>query len=268
MPRFGRAVLGGTFDRLHVGHVALLAVAMATGRRVAIGITTARFLRLHPKPEGPAIQSYAIRRHALDRWLSTHYPRSRYALTPLEDPFGGSVGPGVDALVVSAETAKGGGRVNRERRRRGLRPVPIVIVPLVLADDLRPVSSRRIRAGEIDRLGRRRIPIDVGVAVERRGDRVPAERAIRRTFPRARIRFVPVRRAGPGVAARRARRLAARARGHRELGLAIVPAGSDRIVVECSREVTLRPRALSGDPPEALRRALERLLRPSRAQRL
>jgi pantetheine-phosphate adenylyltransferase len=266
--RFGHAVLGGTFDRLHVGHHALLAAAMAVGRRVSIGVTTPAFLDRHPKPEGRAIQSYETRRRALDRWLSRHYPRSRFELKPLNDPFGRSVDPGVDALVVSAETRRGGAAVNAERRRQGRGAIPIVVVPLVLADDLVPVSSRRIRLGEIDRRGRRTSPIGVGVGFEEAADRRPACDAVRAIFPRARLRavgFPPPRRGSP---AERARRLAIAARDGRELGVGIAMRGARRVVVESTGSVVLAPRIVPDGPARRLRRGLELALSPSRAQRI
>ena len=52
MRRYGRVALGGTFDRLHVGHVALLRTAFHIGDEVAVGLTSRRFLTAHPKPHG------------------------------------------------------------------------------------------------------------------------------------------------------------------------------------------------------------------------
>ncbi|MFZ0698673.1 MAG: pantetheine-phosphate adenylyltransferase [Thermoplasmata archaeon] len=163
MARFPVVVLGGTFDRLHVGHEALLNTAFRVGRDVGIGLTTAHFLRGHSKPFAGLIAPYVARRRSLAAWLRRHHSDRTWWIAPLDDDFGRSVEPGMSALVVSADTMVGARAVNRERRRRGLPPVTIVAVPLVLADDLRPVSSRRVRAGIIDRRGRRlsRVPIRV-----------------------------------------------------------------------------------------------------------
>lgn len=155
----GATVLGGTFDRLHVGHHALLAAAFRAGGTVGIGVTTDRFLADHPKPSGGTIQPFRTRWRALERYLLRTYRGRRYRLTPLDDPLGRSVEPGVARLVVSTDTLRGGARVNAERRRSGLPSVTLVRVPSVLAQDGFPVSSRRIRSGAIDRLGRRRRPL-------------------------------------------------------------------------------------------------------------
>lgn len=223
-PRYGHAVLGGTFDRLHAGHAALLATAFRLGRTVSIGVTTDAFLSAHPKPDGGRIPSYASRRRALRRWLSRRYPVARWKVVPLGDPFGRSVEPGVDVLVVSADTVKGGRAVNVERRRRGRPATALAVVPLVLADDLLPVSSRRIRAGTIDRNGRRRSPLSFGLGLSDEADRDAAFRAIRRVFPTAQISVMLDPFGGRGRGATGARSLARAAAVGRELGLGVARA--------------------------------------------
>jgi pantetheine-phosphate adenylyltransferase len=267
VPRYGRVVLGGTFDRLHAGHEALLATAFRLGRRVAIGLTSRRFLASHPKPLRGRIAPEGVRRRALAAWLRARYPPGRWTIVLLDDPFGGSVGDGVDAVVVSAETLSGGANVNLERRRRGRRPVPLVVVPLVLADDLEPVSSRRIRSGEIDRDGRVLYPIAVGVAVADRADRTSVDRALRRAFPRGRPTSVPVR---PSASASLAdlSRAADRARDSRPIGVAVGPRGRGGWpVVVRGRRAGLAPHRISGTTPQELETGLARWLAPRQLRR-
>ena len=189
--RHPRTVLGGTFDHLHAGHWALLRAAMRGGGEVAIGLTTARYLAAHRKPAQGQIESYEHRRRAPARWLRKEFPHRRWKVVPLEDRFGRSVEPGFDRLVVSVETAEGGATVNAERRRRQLPGLEVVTVPLVLADDFLPVSSRRIRLGVIDRRGRRRAPIRIALAVDPPSDAAEWRQALRRVFPRARFEYRP-----------------------------------------------------------------------------
>lgn len=187
--RFGRVALGGTFDRLHVGHRALLAAAFAAGREVVVGLTTDEYLARHPKPLADRLRPYARRRSALLGWLRRSYPRRRWTVVPIDSRYGRAVEPGLDALVVSSETRAGGRAVNVERRRRRLASLPLVVVPLVLAQDLQPVSARRIRRGEIDPHGRRRAPITVGVVAP--PSLAPTvRRAVRAAFPTGGVRFV------------------------------------------------------------------------------
>jgi pantetheine-phosphate adenylyltransferase len=249
--RVGRAVLGGTFDHLHVGHESLLETAFHVGRTVAIGITTGRYLAEHPKPDGHPLQPYGIRRRVLTAWLRNHHPGARWTVVPIDDRFGGSVAPGVDVLVVSADTIAGGRAVNAERRRRGLPLVPVVIVPLALADDLLPVASRRIRAGVIDRDGHRRTAIQVRLRAADAADRRAATRAILHAFPRATV----------VVGSRKARRDADLA-----VDLTRSRGGGWRVVLRSS-QVQLRPVRVPGTDPVALDRGLGRLLRPVRRDR-
>lgn len=268
MRRYGRVVLGGTFDRFHAGHEALLRVAFGLGRAVAIGVTTRAFLAAHPKPRGQAIAPEGLRRRALARWLRQNYPGRRWTIAPLDDRFGGAVREGVDALVVSADTVEGGRAVNRERGRRGRRPVPLIVVPIVLADDLRPLSSRRIRSGEVDREGHRRSRIDIGLAVGDEGDRPPATRALRRAFPRARAVTVGWRGPRPGSLGA-VDRLASRARARSELVVAVGRRGPGGWPVAVhGRGVRLDPRRVPGHAPDDLEKGLARLLRPARPKRL
>jgi len=153
--RFRIAVLGGTFDRLHPGHRALLRAAFAAADEVRIGVTSAAYLQRHPKPLGERIQGYRARRAALVAHLRARYPGRRYRLVPLRDGFGGSVRPGPDLLVVSADTLRGARAVNRERRRRGLPPLALRIVPLRKDRTGRAYASRRRRAAELRRPSRR-----------------------------------------------------------------------------------------------------------------
>jgi len=259
--RYRLVALGGTFDRLHVGHEALLSTAFRLGGTVTIGVTSSEYLARHPKPGRQAIQPEGTRRRALRRWLRDRYPPSRFRVAPLRDGFGGSVEAGVDALVVSAETVAGGRAVNRERRRLGRPPIPVVVVPLVLADDLEPVSSRRIRSGAIDREGHRRAPISVGLATLDAVTRAGAERAVRAAFPRVRLRPIDPR-ATASRSAGLARRLAGRALRGNDLGLALVPLGPRAWLVALhGPHVALTPRRLRGTTEANRTAQLLRLLR-------
>jgi cytidyltransferase-like protein len=246
--RSGRAVLGGTFDHLHRGHESLLETAFQVGRTVAIGITTEAYLAAHPKPDGGRIQSYRVRRRAVRSWLRKHHPHAVGRLVPIDDPFGGSVAPGVGVLVVSADTVEGGRAVNRERARRGLPAVPVIVVPLALADDLYPIASRRIRAGIVDRAGRRLSPIEIRVRATDPDDRIVARRAIDRVFRAAKVTYA----AGPF---RRQEDLCLEIRRN--------PRGGWTVTLG-SHALQLKPVAIPGTRPSALARGVETLLHPQR----
>lgn len=245
MPERARIVLGGTFDRLHLGHKALLSTALHVGGPVAIGLTTDSYLARHPKPGAGAIRPYSARRRALATWLRREFPGRRWSVVPLRDRFGRSIVPEVRVLVASVETRRGAERVSRERRKLGLPPLKVILVPLVLADDLEPVTSTRIRAGVIDRNGRRRRGIHIGI----RGTDAETVRllqgACRRAFASAQFDAQVLSARSSRDPARVARRASQEALSKNDLGFGVdAEAGAHRVLVisERSRRVELYPR--------------------------
>src|SRR5437879_8330214 len=155
-----RVVLGGTFDILHEGHEALFRTAFE-GRpaEVLIGLTTDRFAR----ESRTRVNSYTVRERNLKRLLATRRWRPA-RIEPIDDAYGPADDlPDLDVLVVSAERYAVAVALNGARTAHGLRPLEIRDVPMVLAQDGLPIASRRIRAGLIDRTGRRLKPLRVSV---------------------------------------------------------------------------------------------------------
>lgn len=145
--------MGGTFDVLHNGHKKLLRQAFAVGRKVVIGVTSDDFAKSLHKPH--KVDPYATRRMDLERLLERWRVLPRARIVPLHDRYGPTVDVSdIDALVVSRRTVKTAYEINAKRKANGLKPLQIVPIDLLLADDRRPISSTRIRRGKIDRHGR------------------------------------------------------------------------------------------------------------------
>lgn len=268
MPRRYRfAVLGGSFDHLHAGHRALLARALDLADRVAVGVTSDAYLRVHPKPGAARIEPFAARRRAVARFLAARAPRRRWRIAVLDDGWGGSVAPGPDVLVASSETIGGARSVNRERRRRGLAPLAVELVPLVRGADGQPIRSRRIRAGEIDADGRRRATLRVAAVGASAADVAAWRPFLQSLAPRLRL----TRRSGrvaPGALRAAARRAA---RGQ-DLGIArsVGSASSPARVAVATPDGTVVDRSVaSGGLPAALGRLRARgeAAAPRRARR-
>jgi cytidyltransferase-like protein len=152
-PKYDIVAMGGTFDVLHRGHRKLLKKAFTVGRRVMIGITTDEFARTLHKPH--RFDPYPKRKRDLERLLSRWGVISRAEIVPLYDRFGPTIrSPRIKALVVSRRTLKTAYEINARRRARGLEPIAVDPIDLILAEDKRPISSTRIRRGRIDREGR------------------------------------------------------------------------------------------------------------------
>jgi len=151
--KFKVAAVGGTFDELHMGHKALLMKAFEVGEHVLVGLCSDKFVESLAKPHVTA--PYNERLDELKGFLRENGFLERAEIIPLNDPFGVTLSEGcVEALVVSRETEPMAFRINKERTRRGLKPLEIVIIDMVLSENHVPISTRRIRKGEIDREGR------------------------------------------------------------------------------------------------------------------
>ncbi|HVX02122.1 MAG TPA: pantetheine-phosphate adenylyltransferase [Nitrososphaera sp.] len=143
---------GGTFDEIHAGHIALLSKAFEVGDKVIIGVTSDEFVKGKKKINHDFSQRVLHLKETIRKEFGSHV---NYEIAELDSEFGPAVTTGdVGALIASAETQEKGDRLNEIRKKNGLVPAQIITVPLVKAEDGKPMSSTRIRAGEIDRNGR------------------------------------------------------------------------------------------------------------------
>lgn len=153
MKQYKNIIYAGTFDHLHRGHRTLLDKAFSLADEVSIGITSDEMVK--NKLLSQTIQTLDVRRLTLEKYLKDKKYFKKAQIFVLNDIFGPSVGKtSADSLLVTTDTLKNGQKVNLERQRRGLAPFEVVVAPFVLADDRKPVTSERIRMGEIDREGK------------------------------------------------------------------------------------------------------------------
>lgn len=150
--KYRKVAVGGTFDQFHKGHAILLEKALEVGDTLVIGLTTDEMLNANPKDH--LVAKFDERRGELLKFLADLGALERVKIVPLDDPYGPAICDGeLDALIVSYETSGRGGEINELRRRKGLKPLKLVAIDAVLAEDGLPISSTRIRRGEIDREG-------------------------------------------------------------------------------------------------------------------
>src|SRR5919108_2601116 len=143
---------GGTFDEIHVGHIALLTKAFEVGKKVIIGVSSDKFAANRGKKLN---HNFEARVANLKKTIKKEFGDANYEVAKLDGDFGPAVTTGeVEALVASTETQSKGSLLNEMRAKRGLQPVKVIGVELVKAEDNSTISSTRIRAGEIDREGR------------------------------------------------------------------------------------------------------------------
>jgi pantetheine-phosphate adenylyltransferase len=143
-------ILGGTFDHFHKGHEALLKKAAETAKYLLIGLTTDE---MGQRSKKHLISTYAEREKNLATYLREQGIK-RFSIFPISDPYGPAITLNdIDAIVVSEETKVRAKEINVKRRKKGLKPLKIVAIKQVLAEDGKPISSARISRKEIDRSG-------------------------------------------------------------------------------------------------------------------
>jgi cytidyltransferase-like protein len=152
MKKYEKVAVGGTFDKLHRGHKALLNKAFEIGEKVVIGLSSDEFVSKMGKPHITA--TYTERLRELNAFLEKNGLAKRAEVVPLNDPYGLTIsGKGLDALVVSRETESITDKINKIRVEAGLPSLKIVAISMVPAENSNPISTTRIRSGEIDRNG-------------------------------------------------------------------------------------------------------------------
>ncbi|AJC71386.1 MAG: phosphopantetheine adenylyltransferase [Thermococcus sp.] len=148
---YRKVVVGGTFDRLHLGHKALLRKAFEVGKYVYVGLTSDEMIR--NKPYADKILPYELRLADLLKFFEVNgYTNYRVIKINTAIGFADKI-KSLEAIVVSEETYKGALIVNRAREEKGLKPLDIVTIKLVKSRIGSKISSTLIRAGLIDPFG-------------------------------------------------------------------------------------------------------------------
>ena len=144
--KYNKVAVGGTFDKFHDGHKKLLSTAFEIANNVEIGVTSDAFGGLKGD-----IDSCKVRMKNLKSFFKDY---SNFIIVPLDDPYGTTIyDSDFDAIVVSEETEPTAVEINEIRVSKGMNPIDIVVVSFVLAYDGTPISSTRIRRGEINKNG-------------------------------------------------------------------------------------------------------------------
>lgn len=144
-----KVVIGGTFDILHNGHMALLRKAFELGE-VTIGLTSDTMAK---KIKERKIKDFEQRKKELEDFIKKEF-KVNPKIIKIEDKFGSTLKEDFDYIVVSPETYKTALLINRKLQKKDKKPIKIVKIKFVLAQDGKPISSTRILKGEIDRQGK------------------------------------------------------------------------------------------------------------------
>jgi len=148
-----RVCIGGTFNVLHNGHKMLLEKAFQTAGKngtVFIGVCKGEILQ-----KKNIVVPFKQRVKNLKEYLKNKgYTTNRFSIVPIFDKYGLTIDEDYDAIIVSPETTNNAEEINKKRIKMGKKPLKIIKVPFVLAEDQKPISSTRILNKEIDENGR------------------------------------------------------------------------------------------------------------------
>jgi len=146
-----KVALGGTFDPLHDGHKALLkkVVELSGDDEIVIGLTSDDMARERYR----TVLSYTVRSENIRQYMKRTYGVD-VRTVELFDRYGVTLEEDLDCIVVSPETKTVAEEINELRKDRGCKPMKIVVVDHVRAEDGGIISSTRIKRGEIDKHGR------------------------------------------------------------------------------------------------------------------
>lgn len=143
-----KVIIGGTFDLLHKGQKALLRRAFGLGE-VKIGLVSDNMAE---KIKGRIVGGFMDRKKELEDFAEKEAGKAA-EIFELNDKFGPTLKEDFDYIVVSPETFEMALAINKERKKTEKKPIEIVKIDYVLAQDKKPISSTRIFKGEIDREG-------------------------------------------------------------------------------------------------------------------
>ena len=144
-----RVCLGGTFSPVHKGHMYLLEKAFQVGDIIMVGLTSDSFVSSRKER---VVRPYAKRLADLEAVLdelSERYGKP-YHIRAIQDRVGFADGEDIDAIVVSQETSSVADDINRVRSEKGLRPLEVHMIDMMVDSRGKRISSTAIHEGKVD----------------------------------------------------------------------------------------------------------------------
>ena len=146
MTKFKSVGLGGTFDHFHVGHALFLDISCYFSTQIHVGLISDEYLDKNPKKFRKKIHEYSKR--ALS--IVEHIKLRKKSVLILEiDSLGKDVKyaseSDLEAIIVSQETYSGALQINAIRKSTEKKPLIIILIPFVISEEGKKLSSTQIR---------------------------------------------------------------------------------------------------------------------------
>lgn len=146
-----KVCIGGTFDIIHKGHKLLISKAFEAANKdgfVFIGLTKNKLI-----DKKKNVKNWDLRKKNLERYISKKNYKTDFLIEGIKDIYGPTIENDFDAIVVSEETIENAKKINKRRINKDKKPMKIIVIPYVYAEDNLPISTTRIKKGEINKEG-------------------------------------------------------------------------------------------------------------------
>ena len=143
---YNHVCLGGTFDRIHLGHKILLTqAALRCKSKLTVGVTDQAMLQ--SKKLSELIQPVEIRMQKVQEFLDQIRANENF-VTAISDPFGPAItDESIECIVASQETKRGCDKINQIRAEKNFKPLDVFLIDLVQdsAHELTQLEETKIR---------------------------------------------------------------------------------------------------------------------------
>lgn len=143
--KYKLVAVGGTFDRLHLGHKDFLNFALSLSEKVILGLTSDMYVARYKN--GLGIESFDVRKENLQQYLESINKKEHVEIVSINDPEGITLDHKypLEALVITSETKKRAEEINQKRQEQGLLPLTLEVFDMVKAENGERISSSKIR---------------------------------------------------------------------------------------------------------------------------